>query len=236
MNTEHEKESAWFQSLNEDQQKDVRSLALEDEKVFIEKFFKDKLIYDTLNYNNTIVYDIYHDTIKFPKGILVANQNQEVVDVRVDSNNNASLFIKSLIEINKLAGVEMKNLENKNLSQLLHESQETMKEVYQTGKAKTLPQTPADVIYENLMKEFGLDHLPKEDQSEMLRELATTIQKQFLLDVYDNVGEEKFKALETSLDMGAEFYNTTLKHIVPTYDEIFKTARGKVVEAFKDSN
>ena len=234
MNTEHEKESVWFKSLNEDQQKDIRSIALEDEKSFIEKFFKDKFIYDTLNYNNLSVYSIYHDSIKYPNGVLVTTPDNNVVDVRTDPNNNASLFIKTLLDTTKLVNTEIKDLENKNLSQLLHESKESVKEVYLAGELpKTSQQMAQENIYQSLIKEFGLDHLPQTDQEELLHELANTIQKQFLLDVFDDVGEEKFKALEASLDMGAEFYNTTLKHLVPTYDEIFQNSRTKVLEAFK---
>lgn len=92
--------------------------------------------------------------------------------------------------------------------------------------------TPEEIL-QNLTKEFGLDHLPKEDQEEMLLEITRTIQKQFLLDIYEIVGEEKFKALEASIGMGIEFYNTTLKHVVPNYEEVFKSSREKVVEAFK---
>ena len=235
MTAQYEENSIWFKSLNEEQQKEVRSLVLENENTFIEKFFKDRVVYDTLNHNNLSVDNIYHDTIKYPTGVWVTNSNNDVIDVRTDQNNNASLFIKTIMEINKLANLEIKNLEKKNLSQLLHESQDGVREIYLTGNVPPKQQQGEKVknVYENLIKEFNLDHLPTEDQSELLHELANTIQKQFLLDVYDNIGEEKFKALETSLEMGAEFYNTTLKHLVPTYDEIFKEARGKVVGAFK---
>jgi hypothetical protein len=33
--------------------------------------------------------------------------------------------------------------------------------------------------------------------------------------------------------MGEEFYATTLKHLVPNYEEIFQASRQKVVVAFK---
>jgi hypothetical protein len=32
--------------------------------------------------------------------------------------------------------------------------------------------------------------------------------------------------------MGEEFYATTLKHVVPDYEQLFQEARKKVVEAF----
>ena len=59
-----------------------------------------------------------------------------------------------------------------------------------------------------------------------------SIQKQFLFDVYDILGEQQFEALQASAHMGEEFYATTLKHLVPNYEEVFHAARKKVVAAF----
>jgi hypothetical protein len=36
--------------------------------------------------------------------------------------------------------------------------------------------------------------------------------------------------------MGEDFYNTTLKHLVPNYEEMFQAAREKVKTAFQSSN
>lgn len=92
-----------------------------------------------------------------------------------------------------------------------------------------------ETIYQGLVKEFGLEHLPEEDRKEILSELAKTIQKQFLLDVYETIGNDNFKALEASVGMGEEFYDTTLKHLAPNHNEIFKASREKVVSAFKNA-
>lgn len=86
-----------------------------------------------------------------------------------------------------------------------------------------------------LVLDFDLKNLTTEDQEEMLLEVAKTIQKQFLLDIYDLLGDEKFQALKASVSMGEEFYATTLKHLVPNYEEVFKSAREKVVNAFKNA-
>ena len=88
-------------------------------------------------------------------------------------------------------------------------------------------------LYNQLIEDFELQDLPQEEQEEMLLEVSKTIQKQFLLDVYDLLGDEKFEALQTSASMGDEFYATTLKHLVPSYEEMFQIARQKVVKAFK---
>jgi hypothetical protein len=90
-----------------------------------------------------------------------------------------------------------------------------------------------ETLHKQLLEDFNLQDLPKEEQDEMLFEVAKTIQKQFLLDVYDILGKEKFSALEASVDMGDEFYNTTLKHLIPNYEEVFQKSRMKVVSAFK---
>lgn len=88
-------------------------------------------------------------------------------------------------------------------------------------------------LYNQLIKDFELQDLSEQDREEMLLAVAKTIQKQFLLDVYDILGEEKFNALQTSVSMGPEFYATTLKHLVPNYEEIFQEARKKVALSFK---
>lgn len=86
-----------------------------------------------------------------------------------------------------------------------------------------------------LIEDFSIQNLPKEEQDEMLLEIGKTIQKQFLLDIYDILGDESFDALQASASMGEEFYSTTLKHLVPNYEEIFQKSRQKIVEAFKQA-
>ncbi len=87
-------------------------------------------------------------------------------------------------------------------------------------------------IYEQLVNDFNLKGLPEEDKEEMLFEVAKTIHKQFLMDVYDRIGEKEFDALQASASMGEEFYKTTIKHIVPNYEELFAEAKNKVIKAF----
>ena len=83
--------------------------------------------------------------------------------------------------------------------------------------------------------DFSLENLPEKDREEVLLEISKTIQKQFLIDVYDFLGKEKFDALQASANMGEEFYATTLKHLVPNYEEMFQAAREKVKLAFQKS-
>lgn len=90
-------------------------------------------------------------------------------------------------------------------------------------------------LYNQLVKDFELENLSEEDREAMLLEVSKTIQKQFLLDVYDAIGEEKFEALKQSANMGEAFYGTTLKHLVPNYESLFQGAREKVKESFKAS-
>ncbi len=91
-------------------------------------------------------------------------------------------------------------------------------------------------LYNQLILDFELAGLSEEDRESMLLEISKTIQKQFLLDIYALLGDEKFDALQTSANMGEEFYATTLKHLVPNYEEIFQQAREKVKQAFKNSS
>lgn len=90
-------------------------------------------------------------------------------------------------------------------------------------------------LYNQLVEDFELQALSEEDREEMLLEITKTMQKQFLLDVYDLLGDEKFDALQASANMGEEFYATTLKHLVPNYEELFQIAREKVKTSFKAS-
>ena len=87
-------------------------------------------------------------------------------------------------------------------------------------------------LYNQLVTDFSLENLPEEDREEILVEISNAIQKQFLFDVYDSIGEKQFDALQASANMGDEFYATTLKHLVPTYEEIFQESRKKVVKSF----
>lgn len=89
-------------------------------------------------------------------------------------------------------------------------------------------------LYNQMMEDFDLKGLPEDQKEEMLLEISKTIQKQFLLDVYDFLGEEKFDALKASANMGEEFYATTLKHLVPNYEAMFQEAREKVKKAFQE--
>lgn len=90
-------------------------------------------------------------------------------------------------------------------------------------------------IYDDLVTSFNLKGLSEEDREEMLFEVAKTIHKQFLLDVYDVIGEKQFDALQASAAMGEEFYKTTIKHLVPNYETLFIEAKKKVTSAFNQS-
>lgn len=88
-------------------------------------------------------------------------------------------------------------------------------------------------LYNQLVEDFNLGNLPEEEREKVLYEISKTIQKQFLLDVYESLGEEKFSALHASANMGEEFYQTTLKHLVPNHEEMLEAAQEKVKTAFQ---
>lgn len=93
-----------------------------------------------------------------------------------------------------------------------------------------------DTIYKNLITEFGLETLSAQDQENHLFQIAQAIQKQFFADVYEKIGDERFEALEASTKMGEEFYATTLKHLLPEYEEVFAASRKKIVDAYKNAH
>ena len=84
-----------------------------------------------------------------------------------------------------------------------------------------------------LIQEFGLEPLSEKDKDEMLLGLSDTVQKNFLLAVYEKIGKDQFDALQASATMGTEFYSTTLKHLIPDYEQLFMSSRAKVLQAFK---
>jgi hypothetical protein len=87
--------------------------------------------------------------------------------------------------------------------------------------------------YKQIIDEFGLSTLPEKERDEMLLVIADTIQKQFLFAVHAAIGKDQFAALEASASMGNEFYETTLKHLAPNYEELFRGAREKVLNTVK---
>lgn len=91
-------------------------------------------------------------------------------------------------------------------------------------------------IFQELVTELGLESLSVEDQEQLLRSLAESIQKQFFMDAYERVGKDQFEALDASLKMGEDFYITTLKHLIPNYEEMFQISRKKVIDAYKNAD
>lgn len=90
-------------------------------------------------------------------------------------------------------------------------------------------------LYNQLVQDFDLTDVPENEREDILLEVSKTIQKQFLLDVHEILGEEKFDALQASASMGEEFYATTLKHLLPNYEAVFQRSREKVKQAFRGS-
>lgn len=93
-----------------------------------------------------------------------------------------------------------------------------------------------ETIFQQLIKDLELDGIKPEDQEEILFSLSKAIQKQFFLDAYNKVGKDQFEALEASLKMGEDFYVTTLKHLIPEYEEMFQESRKKVIEAYRNAD
>lgn len=92
-----------------------------------------------------------------------------------------------------------------------------------------------DTVFQNLVKELDLGHLSEEEQEDTLLAISQSVQKQFFLDIYNKIGPEMFEALEASLKMGEQFYLTTLKHLVPDYEDILTSARQKILDAYKST-
>lgn len=211
----------------------INSILNTSEADFSKRFFKSEKIYSQLVNDNTSVWKIFYDPNISELWVLDDGSK------RYDAREDASKFIGEISNVLSLTNIKLET-EKLNISQFFNEAQKELKQKYPTNTSiKKQEEVREDKetresIYNKIVTEFGLDHLPEEDREEIITELAKTIQKQFLLDVYDDIGEDNFKALETSVSMGQDFYNTTLKHVVPNYEEIFKKSREKVVTAFKN--
>lgn len=218
--------------MDDELKQKINSIVDVSESDFSKRFFASEKIYSQLVNENISVWKIFYDPNISELWVL------DDVSKRYDAREDASRFIGEISNILSLANIKLET-EKLNISQYFNEAQKELKQKYSTNTTTKKQEIVADdketreTIYNKIITEFGLDHLPEEDRDEIITELAKTIQKQFLLDVYDDVGEDNFKALETSVSMGQDFYNTTLKHIVPNYEEIFTKSREKVVTAFK---
>lgn len=217
--------------MDDELKQKINSIVDVSESDFSKRFFKSEKIYSQLVNENISVWKIFYDPNISELWVL------DDVSKRYDAREDASKFIGEISNILSLANIKL-DTERLNISQFFNEAQKQLKQKYssstQVRKEEIIEDKETrEIIYNKIVSEFGLDHLPEEDRDEIITELAKTIQKQFLLDVYDDIGEENFKALETSVSMGQDFYNTTLKHLVPNYEEIFTKSREKVVTAFK---
>jgi hypothetical protein len=112
------------------------------------------------------------------------------------------------------------------------ENYKKQRETLEKRPTPTLLERKSSPLRDELISEFNLAELSEEEQEEILVEVAKTIQKQFIYDIYDVLGQKDFEALQASANMGEAFYETTLKHLVPDAHAMFIGAKAKVVKAF----
>lgn len=93
-----------------------------------------------------------------------------------------------------------------------------------------------ELTFDDYVALLGIEDLSKKDQIHALTEVAKAVHNQFLLDMYDVVGEDNFNAIKTSIKLGPALYVTTLKHILPGYLAIYDAAKQKVFEKLKATN
>ena len=91
-----------------------------------------------------------------------------------------------------------------------------------------------NVTFDDYIQDLGLTSLKEEESLEALESVAITVHKQFLLDIYDVVGEENFNAIKTSIKLGPALYVTTLKHLVPNYLDMYQKSQDKIFTKLKD--
>lgn len=209
---------------------------------------------DTSEVNTDAIYEqiknapvgliYFNNTKDSPKEAVIVDEHQNRLDLRPE----LSAMIHSLLEAYAIiTKSNVESLQNQFGSYTIAELHATIKQVVtqnvlEEAKPDVLAELtpPEKIVAESEItkayaKELGIDSFSQEEQEEMLRALALTIQKQFLVDVYDRIGKDSFKALEASVAMGETFYATTLKHVVPNYEEIFAATRQKILTDFKNN-
>lgn len=92
-----------------------------------------------------------------------------------------------------------------------------------------------NLSFDDYIKDLGLGGLDEQEALDALESVAITVHKQFLLDIYDAVGEENFNAIKTSIKLGPALYMTTLKHLVPGYLDIYQKSQEKIFSKLKDT-
>jgi hypothetical protein len=92
-----------------------------------------------------------------------------------------------------------------------------------------------NLTFDDYINELGLSGLEKADALDALESVAITVHKQFLLDIYDVVGEENWNAIKTSIKLGPALYMTTLKHLAPNYLDIYAKSQAKIFGKLKDT-
>ncbi len=92
-----------------------------------------------------------------------------------------------------------------------------------------------NLTFEEYIKELELENLPEGEAVEVLESVAVTVHKQFLLDIYDVVGEENWNAIKTSIKLGPALYMTTLKHLAPNHLEIYEKSKNKIFSKLKEA-
>lgn len=92
-----------------------------------------------------------------------------------------------------------------------------------------------NLTFEQYIRELGLEGFKEDENIEALESVALTVHKQFLLDLYDVVGEDNFNAIKTSIKLGPALYMTTLKHLAPNHMEIYQKAQDKIFNKLKET-
>jgi len=93
-----------------------------------------------------------------------------------------------------------------------------------------------ETLHTSLVHEFGIEHLPRDKQDIQIALLAHKIQKEFLNDVYKEVGPEKFALIEEAAKKNDEAYSEALKVVLPNLEATFEASRKRVIEAYRNHN
>ena len=88
--------------------------------------------------------------------------------------------------------------------------------------------------FEDYIQAFKMEGLHEEDQIASLQAFAKAVHTQFLMNLYEDVGEENFNAIKASISLGAPIYATTLKHLAPEYMKTFERTREELIEKMKE--
>ena len=226
---------SWGGVIPDDDRKLLEELMPLDENTFINNHIKSEDPTFSSKILRATCYDVINNETK--KRLFSGPEGSTVDNKKADHRNSARDLLTSLRKLEESVSAFSKTKpEEISMSLTISDYIKKIKELIDKSSDKLESQINNPKIYYQLIDDFHLAPLSDFDKDEMLLHISKTIQKQFLSDIFNIIGQNNFDALQASAVMGDDFYSTTLKHLVPQYEKIFQESEKKVAKTFQGEN